>query len=444
MGYVLIADDEAAFRRMLETAIAAAGFDARSVESGERALALAAAEAPDLVFMDLRMGARAMTGLEALEALRARHPDVPVVLVTAFGDVQAAVAAMKAGAIDFLEKPLDLGELRRVLADALVPDDAPRERDPETAPPFGGIATTSPAMRAAVELLAAAAESDAPVLVTGESGTGKEIAAAFVHERSARRGGPFVKVNCAAIPAGLLEAEMFGAAAGAFTGADRPREGRFDAAAGGTLLFDEIAELDVALQAKLLRVLQEKEYEPVGGVRPRRADVRIVASTNRDIGEAIRGGRFREDLYFRLNVFEIALPPLRERRDDVLPLAQAFLRELAGERPRRLSPEVEAALLAHPWPGNVRELRNTVERAIILARGGVVHAEHLPPTIAAASGSPPPAAAARAGTKVHDMERELIVRTLGETQGNRTRAAESLGMSRRALLYKLKRYGIAG
>ncbi|MCK9461933.1 MAG: sigma-54 dependent transcriptional regulator, partial [Proteobacteria bacterium] len=317
-------------------------------------------------------------------------------------------------------------------------------------PLFGGIATSSPPMRAAVDLLAAAAESDAPVIVSGESGTGKELAAAFVHERSARSKGPLVKVNCAAIPAGLLEAEMFGAAAGAFTGATRARGGRFEAAEGGTLLLDEITEMDAGLQAKLLRVIQEKEYEPVGAVRPRRADVRIVASTNRAIDAAIRSGVFREDLYFRLNVFEVVLPPLRERPDDILPLARHFVRELAGERPRRLARETEAALAAHAWPGNVRELRNTIERAVILARGGVVHPEHLPPGIAAGAivpGAPPRTAASsppRAGTKVHDMERQLIVETLDGTSGNRTRAAESLGMSRRALLYKLKRYGIDG
>jgi two-component system, NtrC family, response regulator HydG len=442
MGYVLIVDDEAAFRQMLAAAISTAGYEARTARSGEEALEAAGAFAPDLVVMDVRMGPRAMTGLEALERFRERYPDVPVVLATAFGDVQTAVAAMKAGALDFLEKPIDLGELRRIVADALGAEDAPPERAAEQVPLFGGIATASAPMRAAVELLAAAAGSDAPVLIAGESGTGKEIAAAFVHERSARKGRPFVKVNCAAIPAGLLEAEMFGAAAGAFTGAVHAREGRFEAAEGGTLLLDEIAEMDAALQAKLLRAIQEKEFEPVGGARPRKADVRIIASTNRAIAEAIRSGVFREDLYFRLNVFEIALPPLRERRDDILPLAQAFLRELAQDRPRRLAPEAEAALLAHAWPGNVRELRNTIERAIILARGGVVHPEHLPPTIAAGAVDAVAKVTPRAGTKVHDLERELIVRTLEETQGNRTRAAESLGMSRRALLYKLKRYGI--
>jgi len=447
MAYVLIADDEAAFRQMLEAAVATAGFAARAASSGEQALELAASEEPALVFMDLKMGARAMSGLEALEAFRASYPEVPVVLVTAFGDVQTAVTAMKSGALDFLEKPIDLDDVRRILRAALGPDE-PLPGVSRAAPVvFGGIATSSPAMRAAVELLAAAAESEAPVLVTGESGTGKELAAAFVHDKSARRSGPFVKVNCAAIPTGLLEAEMFGAAAGAYTGATHARAGRFEAAEGGTLLLDEIAEMDTGVQAKLLRVIQEKEYELVGGVRPRRADVRIVASTNRPIDAAIRSGAFREDLYFRLNVFEVALPPLRERRDDVLPLARHFVRELSGDRPRRLALETEAALAAHTWPGNVRELRNTIERAVILARGGVVHPEHLPPNVAAArpgdGGQPATAPSTpRAGTNVHDMERQLIVETLERTGGNRTRAAESLGMSRRALLYKLKRYGI--
>jgi len=445
MSYVLIVDDEPPFRGMLESTVTAAGFAARTASSGEEALGIVVEKEPGLVFMDLRMGSHAMSGLDALAAIRSRRPDVPVVLVTAYGDVQTAVAAMKAGALDFLEKPIDLMDVRRILGDVLGPVETPGRAPGRESIAFGGITPAEGPVQAALELLVSAAGTDAPILITGESGTGKELAAAFVHERSPRSSGPFVKVNCAAIPSGLLEAEMFGCEAGAFTGAVRRRDGHFDAADGGTLLLDEIAEMDASLQAKLLRVIQEKEFEPVGGTRPRRVDVRIIASTNRSIAGAIRSGAFREDLYFRLNVFEVMVPPLRDRRADILPLARLFARELSPDRPRRIAPEAEEALLAHAWPGNVRELRNAIERASILARGGVVRPEHLPPNMAA---SPPAGSTGghgfepRAGASVHEMERELIVKTLAMTGGNRTRAAELMGMSRRALLYKIKRYGI--
>ncbi len=445
MTRVLIVDDEEAFRRMLEATVRAAGFDVDTADSGERALEVVAARVPDLVFLDLRMGARRMSGIETLQAVRASGIDVPVVMVTAFGDVQAAVGAMKAGALDFLEKPIDLEEIRRILRAVLLPDGREAPSPERPAIPFGGITPADGPMRAALELLDAAARSDVPVLISGESGTGKELAASFVHERSARSSGPLVKVNCAAIPAGLLESEMFGCEPGAFTGA-LAREGRFAAAAGGTLLLDEIAEMDPALQAKLLRVLQEKEFEPVGQTRTRRVDVRIVASTNRRIADAISSGAFREDLYFRLNVFEVILPPLRHRPADILSLARHMLRKMPADRPRRLAIGTEELICAHLWPGNVRELANALERASIMARGGVIRPEHLPPDIgrASLSGRDPQPFSPRAGASVHEMERELIERTLAATGGNRTRAAGSLGMSRRALLYKIKRYGIDG
>ncbi len=443
--YALIVDDEPSFRTMLEAAVTAAGVPARTAGSGEEALGLIDREPPGLVFLDQRMGPRCLTGLETLEAIRARHPELPVVMVTAFGDVQCAVAAMKAGALDFLEKPIDFHDLRRILAEVLAVD----EGEPASAAgrrAFGGIVPTGDAMQAALELLEACARSEASVLITGESGTGKELAAAFVHEHSARRDGPFIKVNCAALPAALLEGEMFGWESGAFTGAARAREGRFAAAHRGTLLLDEISEMGIDLQAKLLRAIQEKEYQPLGASRPRKSDVRILASANRSLPAAIAAGQFREDLYYRLNVFEVLLPPLRERPGDILPLARRFMEELATDRPRRLSPEAAELLVAHDWPGNVRELRNALERAVILARGGVIHPEHLPPNLRAHADRPEgrPAASTllRAGTSVQEMERALIVETLSATDGNRTRAAEVLGMSRRALLYKIKRYGL--
>ncbi|MBM4319597.1 MAG: sigma-54-dependent Fis family transcriptional regulator [Deltaproteobacteria bacterium] len=462
-NYVLVVDDEPAFRRMLETTISGHGCRARGAASGEEALELVQQERPELVFLDLRMSRTGLDGLETLRQLRQRCADLPVVMVTAHGDVQVAVAAMKAGALDFLEKPLDLREVRRILEQLLSARSSPAREQLL----FGGICPADGAMQSVLELLAAAAESSAPVLITGESGTGKELAAAFVHERSSRSRASYVKVNCAAIPANLLEPELFGHEAGAFTGAHKARPGKFEIADGGTILLDEIAELDTRLQAKLLRVLQEKEVERVGSPRPRKVDVRVIATTNRDLGQAIAAQQFRQDLYFRLNVFEVVLPPLRQRRQDLLPLAHRLAVELSPDRPRRLAAETELLLLGHSWPGNVRELRNAMERAVILARGGVIHPEHLPPNLQVARDGDGGSSAGGDGdgsdvheepgetraefamtapspplSSVHEMERKLIGETLEQLAGNRTRAAEALGISRRTLLYKLKRYGL--
>lgn len=438
MSHILIVDDEAAFCRMLEAAVAAAGYRTRCASSAEAALEIVAESRPSLIFMDIRMSRGSLDGLSALKIIRERHGDLPVVVVTAYGDVQTAVMAMKAGALDFLEKPLDLREVREILRQAVGGGTMPgKDAEPIA---FGGITPTDSDMQAALELLYAAAESDAPVLITGESGTGKELAASFVHERSPRAAGPFVKVNCASIPGPLLESEMFGHEAGAFTGAVKAKPGKFETAHRGTLLLDEIAEMDARLQAKLLRALQEKEVERVGGTRPAKVDVRIVATTNQKIAEVIRNGAFREDLYFRLNVFEVALPPLRKRRADIMLLAGHFAGSFSPHRPKRISAETESALLDYGWPGNVRELRNVMERASILARGGVIHPSHLPPALR--PGSETKHEEGEETKSVHEMEKRLILKTLEEMGGNRTRAAEALCISRRTLLYKLKRYGV--
>ncbi|MBW2455610.1 MAG: sigma-54-dependent Fis family transcriptional regulator [Deltaproteobacteria bacterium] len=444
MSYVLIVDDEEPFRRLLETTVAAMGHSVQGVGSGEEALSRMDRAAPALVLLDLRMGPRSLDGLATLREIRARFGDLPVALITGYGDVPSAVAAMKLGALDFLEKPIDLDEVRQLVADMVGAGSgqaAPADGEPL---PFGGITPVDAHFQKRLQLLAAAAESNAPVLISGESGTGKEVAASFVHARSARAEGPFVKVNCAAIPGSLLESEMFGHEAGAFTGAERATAGRFEAADGGTLLLDEIAEMEPALQAKLLRVLQEKELERVGATTTRAIDVRVVATTNQDLPQAIADKTFREDLYFRLNVFEVVLPPLRDHRADILPLAKHFIERHAPGKRRKLSSLAEAMLQAHRFPGNVRELGNAMERAVILARGGVIHAEHLPPTMGAAPavGPAPAGEAVRPGTTVHDMERALIIQTLAAHDGNRTHAAKAMGMSRRALLYKIKRYGL--
>ncbi len=442
MQYVLIVDDEAPFRHMLESAVGALGVTARGAASGEQALGMMSEAVPALVLLDLRMGPRSIDGLATLRKIRSQFGDLPVAIISGYGDVLSAVTAMKLGALDFLEKPLDLEEVRRIVGEVLGEGEDPIVPGAAAPLPFGGITPIDRRFQACLQLLAAAAESSAPVLISGESGTGKEVAASFLHTRSPRADGPFVKVNCAAIPASLLESEMFGHEAGAFTGAQQATAGRFEAADGGTLLLDEIAEMDPGLQAKLLRVLQEKELERLGGTTTRPVDVRVVATTNRDLPQAIADRSFREDLYFRLNVFEVALPPLREHRADILPLACHFIELYGAGKRRKLSEEAEQRLLAYPFPGNVRELGNAVERAVILARGGVIHPAHLPPTMTTQPDAEQVTAAGevRSGTTVHDMERELIVKTLADHDGNRTHTAKALGLSRRTLLYKIKRY----
>jgi DNA-binding NtrC family response regulator len=435
-SYVLVVDDESPFRRMMETVISKEGLRARGASSGEEALQIIGESPPQLVFLDLRLGPEVMGGIETLALIRDRYGDIPVVMVTGYGDVEQAVAAMKLGALDFLEKPLDLDKVRTTLRPVLSRE---THRDVGKPMAFGGIIPADDPFQSMLELLTLAASSSAPLLITGESGTGKELAATYAHQNSPRANAPFVKVNCAAIPGNLLESEMFGVEKGAYTGASQSRRGRFEAANCGTLLLDEIGEMDIALQAKLLRVIQEKVVEPIGSMRPRKADVRIIATTNRELSSAIEEGRFREDLFFRLNVFEIAIPPLRDRPRDIIPLAQVFMKELGSERPRRLSTETVSVLKAHRWPGNVRELRNAIERAVILARGGVIHRSHLPATLRREPiATPAPVQRAT----IHDIEKELIIKTLDANQGNRSKTAKDLGMSRRALYYKLERYDI--
>ncbi len=438
---ILVVDDDDAFRSMLADSLNIAGFDTITAKNSSEALSCLDVE-PGMVFLDLKMDGDERSGIVTLNAIRQRYPSLPVIMLTGYGDVQTAVAAMKAGALDFIEKPVDIDTVRRIAVELLLTNDDGEDIHSNDIS-FGGIITSECSMIEAVSLLSAAAETDSPVLISGESGTGKELAVDYLHNNSRRKKKPLVKVNCSAIPNTLVESEIFGAEAGAYTGASKPREGRFAAAEGGTLFLDEIAEMDVAVQAKLLRVLQEKVYEPVGSMRSRKADVRIIAATNQPIKEAVREGRFREDLYFRLNIFHIEMPPLRERPGDILPLARHFLTENTDDRPRRLSVEVEEILTAYHWPGNIRELRNAMERGRILARGGLIKREHLPPDIAATEPGFPVRKKAEAVLSVNEMEKQLVISTLEETNGNRTEAAKRMGMSRRALLYKIKRFGIA-
>lgn len=436
MARILVIDDDAAFRDGLVETLRDLGHAVTEAVSGEEGVLLYEAALPDLVFLDLRMPG--MGGMAALERLRGDEaaPAVPVVVLTAYASGANTIGAMRQGAFDHLTKPLGRDEIVTVLDRALS-----RASAAVAAPILsdGPLVGSSPAMRAVQKLIGMAAASDSTVLVTGETGTGKELVARALHEYGPRAKGPFVSVNCAAIPAELLESELFGHVAGAFTGAVRAQQGRFREAQGGTLLLDEIGDMDAAMQAKILRVLQERVVTPVGG-KAEAVDVRVVAATHRDLLRSIEAGRFRADLYYRLHVIPIALPPLRERVSDIVALAEHFLQAANPAAAKRLSTGAAAALLGHGWPGNVRELRNAIERAAALARGAVIEAADL-----AFLGG---AAVVEAGDEqslpdaVAALERAMIGRALVEAGGSRTEAAKRLGIHRQLLYDKMKRHGL--
>ena len=457
---ILVVEDDAALRDAVCFTLEMAGHGVTGVDGGAGALAEIERQAFSLVVSDLRM--QPMDGLQLLGELRARRPQMPVLLMTAYGDVDKAVSAMRGGACDFLMKPFEpeflLEHVRRYAARPPSADDTVAE-DAHT--------------RDLLALAARVAATDATVLLTGESGTGKEVFARYIHAHSARRAGSFVAINCAAIPENLLEATLFGYEKGAFTGAQSAQPGKFEQAQGGTILLDEISEMPLALQAKMLRVLQEREVERVGGKKPVALDIRVLATSNRDMADEVARGRFREDLYYRLNVFPLVIPALRERPADILPLIDYFLAR-HGERLKRharLDAEAARLLTRHAWPGNVRELENTVQRALILATGDTVTADtvHLclpqwapavareaasVPDVHATAASAAPAAAhfavsaaalavpveAARPSAMKDFEREHILATLRELGGSRKRAVEKLGISERTLRYKLQQY----
>jgi DNA-binding NtrC family response regulator len=432
MSRILVVDDEAILRDATAEALGRAGHAVEVFESGRAALDRLAAEGFDLVITDLKMAG--LDGLQVLEEAKRLAPDVPVVLVTAHGTVETAVRAMKRGAYDFLIKPFRLEELEALAARALehrslsVENEVLRARVAE-APDD---AVWGSATRGVVQLLERAAASDAVVLVSGESGTGKEVAARTLHRLSRRAAAPFLAVNCAALSAGLLESELFGHEKGAFTGADRLRKGRFELAEGGTLLLDEVSEIEPPLQAKLLRVLQERTFERVGSSQARKADVRIVATTNRDLPAEVAKGRFREDLYYRLNVIPVRMPSLRERVEEIPVLAEHFARR----HRKRLTVDAQRRLASYGWPGNVRELGNVLERAAVLAPGEEIDGALIAPWLEGPARSAP----SLAGLTLDELERRAVEETLRVHGGNRERTAEALGISSRGLRDKLKRW----
>ncbi|MBX3729534.1 MAG: sigma-54-dependent Fis family transcriptional regulator [Candidatus Sumerlaeia bacterium] len=432
---MLIVDDDDGQRRLLEGFLRMQGHATLTASSAPAALEVLAATPVALVITDMRMPG--MTGLELLRAIRERDATLPVLLVTAFPDIRDAVGAMRDGAANYLEKPIDLDELLATVRHAMrAAPGAPLAPGPAAPDIPEGVVAESPAMRAVVRDALLVAPTDSRVLLTGESGTGKEVVADLIHAASARAAAPIVKVNCAAIPESLLESELFGHEKGAFTGASARRVGWFEEAAGGTILLDEIGEMDVQLQAKILRVMQDGGFRRVGGSATLHTDVRILAATNRDPHEQIAAGRLREDLFYRLSVFEIHIPPLRDRPEDIFPLATHFASDFLGAR-ARFSPAAVALLCAWRWPGNVRELRNAMERAVLLSRNEIILPEHLPKRLQA-----PAAPDEESNAALHvmaDVERSVILQALRENRFNRSETARILGISRRALLYKLQK-----
>jgi DNA-binding NtrC family response regulator len=435
MPRVLIVDDDPGQRSLLDSFLKSQGFETVPVESGERALEVLRAQPVSMMISDVRMPS--MSGLETLRRARKEHAVLPVLLVTAYADIREAVGAMRDGAVNYLTKPIDLDELLASVQQAtgIAPDKAVRVLEDKALP--GNIVARSPTMQALFRDAALVAASESRVLITGESGVGKEVLAELIHAWSARASGPLVTVNCAAIPETLLESELFGHEKGAFTGAVAQRAGRFEVANGGTIFLDEIGEMSPALQAKLLRVTQDGSFQRVGSNTELHTDARILASTNRNLEEEVKAGRFREDLFYRLNVVELNIPPLRERPEDILPLASLFIGEFTKGR-ARFSQSVADCLVRYAWPGNVRELRNATERASLLCQGEMVLPEHLPSRVRAEAAAPAGVEPAEA-QRLEEVERQTILQTLRKNNFNRTETAKALGISRRTLVYKLQR-----
>jgi two-component system, NtrC family, response regulator HydG len=455
---LLVADDDEAVRLSLERTLTREGYGVVLAPDGQAALDRLRQGGIDLLLSDLRMPG--LTGLELLKLAKEVAPDVDVILLTAFGTVEEAVRAMKDGAIDFLTKPLQRAQLLRVVRQALerrslIQQNRALQQRLDDLLRQGNMIGVSPAFKQMMTLIRQVADSSATVLVQGESGTGKELAARAIHDGSPRHAGPFVAVNCAALPETLLESELFGYEKGAFTGAASRKEGRFELADGGTLFLDEVADLSSLTQPKILRVLQEGEFERVGGTRTLRVDVRIVTATNQDLAQLVRDKRFREDLYYRLNVITVTTPPLRERREDIRVLAQHFLRVYAAKNNRTLegfTDEALGCLEAYRWPGNVRELENVVERAVVLARGTVIEVGNLPgnvtersvtftrdePAAGRPGAAPDGVFTIRIGTPLAEIDQRVLEETLRFADGNRTVTAKLLGIDPKTVFRKLK------
>lgn len=449
MTRVLIVDDDAELCETLELGLRKRAYDVACVTRAAAALDRLLAEDFDVVLTDMTMPGG--DGISLCEQVAANRPDVPVVVMTAFGNLDAAVAAIRAGAYDFITKPAQLDVLAIALDRAArtraLRDEVRRLKSPPRDDAFGGLTGQSEAMRRVFDLVDRVADSEATILITGESGTGKEVFANTIHQRSRRARGPFVAVNCTAMPETLLESELFGHTRGAFTDARESRTGLFVQARGGTLLLDEVGDMPITLQPKILRVLQERKVRPLGSSTEVAIDVRVIAATNRDLEAAVEEKRFREDLYFRLNVIQVALPPLRSRGGDILPLAQHFLETLAqraGKSVTGIAPATAERLVAYPWPGNVRELQNCMERAIALARFDRIVVDDLPERVRDYRTSHVLLAADDPSELVplEEVERRYTLRVIESVRGNKAAAARILGVERKTLYRKLERWGL--
>ncbi|MBW2264061.1 MAG: sigma-54-dependent Fis family transcriptional regulator [Deltaproteobacteria bacterium] len=425
---ILVVDDEQGIRDLVSDILASDGYEVDAAPSAAAALELIEERDFAIVLSDVRMPG--MSGIELLSELKKRRPDLPVILLTAFGTIPQAVEAIREGALDFLEKPIKSPKVLRGIVRRGI---NASYRDVTAAPPtLPDFVCEDPVSRSTRELLDKVAPRDTTVLLTGESGSGKEVAARYIHALSSRSSGPFVPVNAAAIPSNLLEDELFGHEKGAFTGADRQRQGLFEAADDGTLFLDEIGEMSSDLQTRLLRVLETQSFQRLGSSTQTEVDVRLIAATNSNLRKAVREGGFREDLYYRLSVFPVHLHPLRERPADILPLAHHFAAQISGGN-ASLTADAESSLASHAWPGNARELRNVIERALVLAPSGTIESSHL--------ALEEPAVVAPSGT-LKDMERQAVIRALDQAGGNRKEASRILGISLRNLQYKIKEYGL--
>ena len=452
MARILIIDDEEPIRFSLRGILEDEGYEVLEAATAEEGLEVADAECPDLVFLDIWLPG--MDGLTAQARLKGNHPDLPVVMISGHGTIETAVSAIQQGAYDFIEKPLSLEKVVIVAARALEAGSLRRENQVlrTVLPEQDELIGQSPVMLKFQELLARVAPTDVWVLLTGENGTGKELAARALHAGSRRADAPMIAVNCAAIPEELIESELFGHEKGAFTSADQARAGRFEMANNGTLFLDEIGDMSLKTQAKILRILQEQSFERVGGTRTIKVDVRVIAATNRNLREEVSEGRFREDLYYRLNVIGVEVPSLRERREDIPVLATAFLERFALANRKEIkgfTPQAMDALLKYSWPGNVRELENAVERAAILCLGEYISERELPMAVSSApKNNDAPTLAELQGAAgeepismtLDEMERAAILRTLQDTGDNKSEAARRLGITRATLHNKLRRY----
>ena len=446
---ILVVDDERSHRQMIEAVLSAEGYEIVQADNGQAAIDAVAEKFYDLVITDIRMPE--LGGIEALKKIKAISPGIPILIMTAYASVGTAVDALKSGASDYLTKPLDIEELKILVAKTLRIHQLEEENiylkeRLNDRFDFSNIIGQSPAMNKLFETMALVAPSEATTLIVGESGTGKELIANAIHQNSPRKDRPFIKINCAALPETLLESELFGHEKGSFTGAIARKQGRFQLAHKSSIFLDEIAEMAPATQAKILRVLQEREFEPLGGIQTIKVDTRVIAATNKILEEEIAAGRFREDLYYRLKVVTLDVPPMRERREDIPYLADFFLKQYADKNHRLIqgfTPRATDLLMRYDWPGNVRELENIIERAVIMSRGEMITPLEFPNDIQELDEELKDSQISLTpGRSLKEVEKAMILRTLEETGGNRTHAARILGITRRTLQLRLKDYGI--